>query len=189
MSEREVVVARRNGVVRGPDGERIAIRAGRTIADADHPVVAMYPKAFVPVNVTLRTKPADRDELTQLPPAEGVEPTGADPETIELAEQFRRLAAALRGLDVLPDQPLTAAEVVEHTVAIVDDWKRPENSRVLNDTPMTHDVDDEGDAEPALRPPREQVREWAKSQGLQVGEKGRLSDSVYAAYDEAHPRD
>lgn len=171
----EVVIARRNGVLTGPEGERIAIRAGRTLADADHPVVALYPKVWIPVNVALRTNRADdgtESPITQLPAPQNAE--GEPSEEGELAAQFRRLAAALRDLDALTDGPLTAAEVVEHTVAIVDEWKqRPGGA--------TEQADE--------RPPREVVREWAKSQGLRVGDKGRLADSVYAAYDEAHPAD
>lgn len=176
MSDREIVIARRNGVVRGAEGERVAIRAGRTIADADHPIVALYPKVWAPVHVALRTDPGGPRPADNWDPArEGAQDTvyaEADPETVELAEQFRRLASLARGLGALADRPLTAAEVVDQLAAIVDEWQNG-----------GHAQNDDGQA-PEVG--REEVRAWAKQAGIAVADKGRLAASVYAAYAEAH---
>lgn len=32
------------------------------------------------------------------------------------------------------------------------------------------------------------VRQWARSQGMSVGDKGRLSRAVIEAYEKAHPK-
>src|ERR1700750_947484 len=96
----EIVIARRSGAVYDENGERIFIRAGRTVADADHPLVKKYPKAWATVNVSLRTD--GRTETAEVP--EGAQDTiyaEADPQTVELAQQFERLAVALRDLDAL----------------------------------------------------------------------------------------
>lgn len=176
MSDREVVIARRTGAVYDDEGERTLIRAGRTLADADHPLVKKYPRAWMPVTVALRTEP--RPDADSYDPArEGAQDTiyaEADPEVVELAEQFRRLAGLARGLNVLPDQPLTAAEVVDHLCAIMDEWQNG-----------GHAQNDEGQAA-TPEAGREEVRAWARSAGIAVADKGRLSASVYEAYAAAH---
>lgn len=171
MAEREIVIARRSGALRGPDGERIVIRQGRTIADSDHPAVLAHPRAWAPVMVTLRT-----DGSGDTPDADNWDPAGAvgpDPDMVEQAEQFARLAQAARAFDVLPDQPLTASEVVDHLAAILDEWSRRPGEAAA-DAPTSD---------------REVRREWARANGFEVADKGRLPQAVEDAYAAAHPQD
>ena len=176
----EIMIARRSGAVIDGDGNRVFIRAGRSIADADHPLVQKYPKAWVPVNVTFRTDGsgapvAEPDADSYDPAREGAQDAlYADPEIVEHAEQFRRLAGIARRFNVLPDQPLTAGEVVDHLAAIIDEWQ---NGGYAQTDPGQEQAPEVG---------REEVRAWAKAAGLGVADKGRLSASVYAAYAEAH---
>jgi hypothetical protein len=184
MANGSIVIARRNGVLHGPDGERYPVRSGRTLADADHPVVALYPKVWVPVNITLRTPDGagtdqpTPDADTWDPAREGAQNTEGEPsEEMELAAQFRRLATALRDRNALTDGPLTAAEVVDQVMAIIDEWQMPK----------VGPVDDEPEADPRdALVGREEVRAWAKLAGLAVADKGRLAKEIYAAYHEAH---
>jgi hypothetical protein len=184
----ELVIARRSGAVHDPDGNRIFIRAGRTVAEADHPLVLKYPKAFVPVSVTLRTDPSapsanpspddnwDPARVRFTEDENGVNTiyAEADPETVEHADQFRRLAGALRERGALPDHPMTAEEVVDHLVAIVDDCQRP----LTAPEPVEGDLGGDN---------REVRREWARANGFEVADKGRLPRAVEDAYAAAHP--
>lgn len=174
MTDREIMIARRSGAVTDNEGNRIFIKAGRTIADGDHPLVRKYPRAWATVNVSLRTDgsgtPVAAPDADSFDPArEGAQDAlYVDPELVEHAEQFRRLATALRDLNVLPDRPLTAAEVVEHTVSIVDEWQQRPGEDAVIDVAETAD--------------RETVRAWAREHGLVVADKGRLAVAVYDAY-------
>lgn len=167
MADREIMIARRSGAVTDNEGNRIFIKAGRTIADGDHPLVRKYPRAWATVNVSLRTGENLEGSL-------GSEQSGSEqnlevsPEIVEHAEQFRRLAAALRDLNALPDRPLTATEVVECTVSIVDEWQQRPGEDAVIDVAETAD--------------RETVRAWAREHGLVVADKGRLAVAVYDAY-------
>jgi hypothetical protein len=173
MSDRQIVIARRNGAVRGPDGERIVIRAGRTVADADHPVVAAYPRAWTPVTVALTTPRGEGSDTAPDDQGDVGRAATVDPDIAEHADQFRRLATAARGLGVLPDEPLTAPEVVEHVVAILDEWKAAGQPNAEADGTV-----------PAVD--RETIRAWAKKQNMDVADVGRLPKTVEAAYYEAH---
>lgn len=175
----EIMIARRSGAVIDGDGNRVFIRAGRSVADADHPLVTKYPKAWVPVNVTFRTDGSgtpvvepDADSFDPLAPAEVTpEDVSAAAADVEHASEFRRLAGILRGLNVLPDRALTAAEVVDHLAAIVDEWQSG-----------GYAANDDRQAVPNSDLDRETVRAWAKSVGMAVADKGRLAGSVYDAY-------
>jgi hypothetical protein len=82
------------------------------------------------------------------------------------------LAVAARGLGALPDQPLTATEFVEHVVAILDEWVAGHGAAHEDETNPPAD--------------RETIRAWAKEQGIEVADVGRLSKAVEDAYRAAH---
>lgn len=147
----EMFIARRSGAITNREtGEVYRIRAGRTTAEAGHPAVEMYPRAWVPVTVHLPCAAAD----TQDAPRD------------EVGDAFTRLAAALRGRDVLSDRPLNADEIVDEIMAIVD----------RNATPD----------EPPAAGAREDIRSWARANGHEIGDRGRIPQAVVDAYADAH---
>lgn len=48
-----IVVSRRDGILRAPDGTKWRVARGKTLADADHPAVLANPRDWVPMVVTL----------------------------------------------------------------------------------------------------------------------------------------
>jgi hypothetical protein len=61
----EIVVARRNGVIREPDGTAHRIHRGKTLAHADHPIVTNVPDAWMPMTVELTTPGPQDTEQSQ----------------------------------------------------------------------------------------------------------------------------
>jgi hypothetical protein len=53
-----IVVARRDGILRGPDGTQYRTHRGKTLADARHPAVVAVPDAWVPMVVELTVEGA-----------------------------------------------------------------------------------------------------------------------------------
>jgi hypothetical protein len=49
----EIMVSRRDGIVRAPDGTQHRVHRGKTLADAAHPVVQAYPDDWQPMHVEL----------------------------------------------------------------------------------------------------------------------------------------
>jgi len=49
----QIVVSKRDGIVRAPDGTKHRVARGKTLADARHPVVEAYPNDWVPMVVEL----------------------------------------------------------------------------------------------------------------------------------------
>lgn len=179
----EIMIARRSGAVIDGDGNRVFIRAGRSVADADHPLVTKYPKAWVPVNVTFRTDGSgtpvaepDADSFDPLAPVEVTpEDISAAAADVEHANEFRRLAGALRERGALPDRPLTAEEFTDHVLSMTDQAHNlvkalADDQDEVEQQAIDADLD------------RETVRAWAKSVGMAVADKGRLAGSVYDAY-------
>jgi hypothetical protein len=48
-----IVVSKRDGIVKAPDGTKYRVARGKTLADARHPVVEAYPHDWVPMVVAL----------------------------------------------------------------------------------------------------------------------------------------
>lgn len=55
-----IVVSRRDGILRAPDGTKHRVARGKTLADSDHPAVLANPGDWVPMVVTLTV--GDRPE-------------------------------------------------------------------------------------------------------------------------------
>jgi len=49
----KIVVSRRDGILRAPDGTQYRIARGKTLADAEHPAVVANPGDWVPMVITL----------------------------------------------------------------------------------------------------------------------------------------
>lgn len=49
----QLVVAKRDGVIKGPDGTMHRVYKGKTLADARHPAVEHTPQAWMPMEVAL----------------------------------------------------------------------------------------------------------------------------------------
>lgn len=70
----EIMVSRRDGIVRAPDGTQHRVHRGKTLADAAHPVVQAYPNDWQPMHVELAVDGArshdrqvqDDDDLAEL---------------------------------------------------------------------------------------------------------------------------
>jgi hypothetical protein len=86
-----IVVSRRDGILRAPDGTKHRVARGKTLADADHPAVLANPGDWVPMVVTL-TSGTERSAAA-LP--RGGEPAGDD----ELREQVAELEETLAARD------------------------------------------------------------------------------------------
>lgn len=54
----EIMVSRRDGIVRAPDGTQHRVHRGKTLADAAHPVVQAYPDDWQPMHVELAVEGA-----------------------------------------------------------------------------------------------------------------------------------
>ncbi len=79
-----IVVSRRDGILRAPDGTKHRVARGKTLADADHPAVLANPQDWIPMTVALTV--ADRPEA----------PSGAEvPATHEQVAQFENDVAEL----------------------------------------------------------------------------------------------
>lgn len=53
-----IVVSRRDGILRAPDGTKHRVARGKTLADADHPAVLANPSDWMPMVVELTTREA-----------------------------------------------------------------------------------------------------------------------------------
>lgn len=92
----EIVVARRDGTLKGPDGVRHRLVKGKTLADADHPAVVENPDAFMPVTIALQSEGGGNFPV----PEDGVEDLRDQlAEVEETAERYRaQLAGIVEGL-------------------------------------------------------------------------------------------
>ena len=95
-----IVVANRNGLAQGPDGAKYRLAAGRTLADARHPLAQAHPELFSPYSIELGyegDEAADEGNLAQGEQAAELVAELADARTA--AEQYRvQLAAIAEGL-------------------------------------------------------------------------------------------
>ncbi len=112
----QIVVSRRDGILRAPDGTRWRIARGKTLADARHPAVLANPGDWVPMEVTLTVEGADpavgdSDRDTTLDELRSALEDGRN-EQAELEEtlaqrdaEFSRLVAGLAELGVwIPEE-------------------------------------------------------------------------------------
>jgi len=55
-----IVVSKRDGIAKAPDGTKYRVARGKTLADARHPVVEAYPNDWVPMVVDLSVEDGER---------------------------------------------------------------------------------------------------------------------------------
>jgi hypothetical protein len=124
----QIVIARRNGTLRAPGGERFRLTKGKTLADARHPAVEAFPEDWQPVSIDLPVNDAadpnvsaaeiSEDELAEL----RTELAEAH-ETVEhLGSQFRRLIDGLvdRGVELPADEDREQGWLVGLVLAQLD---------------------------------------------------------------------
>lgn len=88
----ELVVARKDGVLRDPDGIGYRVHKGKTLADADHPAVIANPQVFMPMEIALKV---DREEAADVD-ARVLDDVRADLERAQGdAERYREQLAAI----------------------------------------------------------------------------------------------
>lgn len=91
----QIVVSRRDGILRAPDGTRHRVARGRTLAEADHPAVLANPGDWSPMVVTLTTPGRPERSAAALPGGAEVPASHAQVEQFEndLAELEETLAS------------------------------------------------------------------------------------------------
>lgn len=104
----KIVVSKRDGIVRAPDGTKHRVARGKTLADARHPVVEAYPNDWSPMVVTLAVDDPDGDTTHTAVDEAALEELRNDlAEAEELAEhrgrELLRLAEALEAGGLVPD--------------------------------------------------------------------------------------
>ncbi len=147
----EIVVAKRSGVLRAPDGAMYRLKGGATLADARHPAVAGSPDSWRPVAVHL---PYDG--------AEEPAPPGASAEG--MLATLERVVELLDGAGLLPDDVDRDREgwLVEALTATL-----------AAEAPRAGHTNDE-------------IRKWARLQGIEVPARGRIPSAVREAYEASH---
>lgn len=157
-----IVVSKRDGIAKAPDGTQHRVYRGKTLADAQHPVVLAYPGDWLPMEVHLsvpggETEPAapagDAQVLATLE-----ELRNELAEATELAEdavqEFERLQRALaaNGVALPAEDARETGWLVDLVIDVVETW-RSDNASAVDVTPL--------DAEPetavAPRPPRKRT--------------------------------
>ena len=159
----KIVVARRDGTLRSPGGERFRLHRGKTLADARHPAVVAFPEDWRPVEIDL---PINDAADVEVPAAEVTEDELAElrtelaetTETVEhLGAQFRRLIEGLaeRGIELPEDEAREQGWLVGLALAAID---RAQGVRELTEAPAAESIaerladrklDDLPDAPPA----------------------------------------
>jgi hypothetical protein len=170
-----VMIARREGVFKTPDGSLYRLEVGRTTADADHPIVRSFPDAWAPFAVHFASgEPAPMDEsiadqLTELE---------------ETAERYRLILTTIsdglevRGLLASADRE-REGWLVEAVFSAVDGPEKiSEQAGPALATPAS--------ADPRTPDGRATIRQWARSSGLEVSDRGALSPGIVKAYQAAH---
>lgn len=176
----KVVVARKNGLLAGPDGSRIRITRGKTYADAGHPAVVEFPEAWADLPVTLT--------------AAGPEPIGA-PDSVAPGlvgdlqariDELEDTAAAYREqLTRMAGLMIERGYVTGETDTESDGWLVRLMTAVLDQVGATPEATP--DAAPAARHVTyDEMRTWARRNGISVKDSGRLPAAVIAQYQAAH---
>jgi len=130
----KLMIARRDGTVRNTEtGERYRLLKGRTVADAEHPAVKLYPEAFMPLTVELRVE--DEQRAVSDPESDGdlaEELAEVESERDYAQGVLRGLAEALaeRGLVDRDNPPNHEGWLAETLLAAIDRAAAPTVSEV-----------------------------------------------------------
>jgi hypothetical protein len=183
----ELVISRRDGIVRAPDGTQYRIYRGKTLADAQHPAVLASPSTWMPVTIDL--------------PVEGTDPSEAGTDNSELLARLGDAEAAVESYRVqltrvvllLEERGMLPAEtdreregwLVDAIAAAFDELE----AELEPEEPAAEPVEQvvvPGPADPETPEGRATIRTWAWAQGLEVSERGQLPRAVVEAYMAAH---
>lgn len=97
----EIVVSRRDGILRAPDGTKHRVARGKTLAEADHPAVLANPRDWVPMVVELTTGTSGDAEGVPHPPCAAQDDLAELEETLAARDaELTRLAEGLADLGV-----------------------------------------------------------------------------------------
>jgi hypothetical protein len=176
----KVVVARKNGLLAGPDGSRIRITRGKTYADAGHPAVTEFPEAWADLPVTLA---ADG------PAPQGEQDSGAPGLVADLQARIEELEETAGGyreqLQRMAQLMIERGYVTDETNTQSDGWLVRLVTAVLDRLGGTPDASP--DSAPAARHVTyDEIRTWARKNGISVKDSGRLPAAVIAQYQAAH---
>lgn len=97
-----------------------------------------------------------------------------------------RNAGFLVPVELLGDFTVTDARLVQPSTIEVTVEREVVEPTMAEVVETVKEVRRELAAGVSVPPDRETVRAWAKAQGLEVADKGRLAASVYEAYQQAH---
>jgi hypothetical protein len=190
-----LMIAVKDGLIRqGGGSPRLKITKGRTTADSGHPLVKSHPHLWAPIRPDYAAEP-ERDPSG----APGWFDDAARESQLGAYEQLRRLCAGLveRGFPVEGVEP--DAEDADIARIVVDAALRqldelgvtlePAGVSDPGDQPAAApDIDpgDQGAAPDATREGRAAIREWARREGMEVADAGRIPAEVVEAYTAAH---
>lgn len=91
----QIVVSRRDGILRAPDGTKWRVARGKTLADAEHPAVLANPGDWTPMVVTLTVDDRPEDERA----TDGPLPEGGAARLAQLENDVTELEETLAGRD------------------------------------------------------------------------------------------
>jgi hypothetical protein len=152
-----IVVSRRDGIARAPDGTQWRVHRGKTLADARHPVVVAYPGDWMPVEIELDMPGAGVPHPPCAAEREVDELRNELAETEELAEhrgaELQRLQDGLEDRGIVPpiDEVRSPGWLVNWALATLDSWRATPLVVVEEDAPQPVT---EAETPPAPRPPR-----------------------------------
>lgn len=184
----QLVIARRDGILREPDGTQHRLYRGRTLADARHPAVVNVPDSWMPVTVDLPVEDTSLGEAgadtAELRARLGDAEAAAESYRVQLA----RVVALLEERGYMPADTNREGWLVDAIAEAFDELE-------ADDEPAAPAVAPESDApapapEPYADPEtpegRAAIRTWAWANGHDVSERGQLPKAVIEAYLAAH---
>lgn len=117
----QIMVSKRDGVARAPDGTQYRVHRGKTLADARHPLVEAYPQDWQPMEVHL---PVEGDDSTSVGEAEIEQLRNDLAEVEETAESYRKqleaVAEELARRKLLPENTTTEGWLAEAVRVALD---------------------------------------------------------------------
>lgn len=186
----ELVISRRDGIVRAPDGTQHRVYRGKTLADAQHPAVLASPSTWMPVTIDLPLADTDAGEAG----------TGTAELTARLGDaeaavesyrvQLTRVVLLLEERGMLPAETDREREgwLVDAIAAAFDELEaelEPDEPAAEQPVAVQHEPAAEL-ADAATPEGRAAIRTWAWANGHDVSERGQLPAAVVEAYRSAH---
>jgi hypothetical protein len=186
----ELVIARRDGILREPNGTQHRIFRGKTLADARHPGVVASPDTWMSVTIDLPVEDTDAGEAG----------TGADELRARLGDaeaavesykvQLTRVVMLLEERGMLPADTDREQEgwLVNAVAAAFDELEAElEPVEPVAEQPVAVQHEPAAElADPETPEGRAAIRTWAWANGHDVSERGQLPRVVVDAHRSAH---